>query len=58
MVKKVIVVVIDVKKGVVCVIVDKEGYKFFIIFDNVGGCFFVLILVGLLFIVVVGFDIE
>lgn len=56
--KKVIVAVTDAKKGAARVTADNEGYKSFIIPDNVGGRFSVLTPVGLLPIVVAGFDIE
>lgn len=57
-VRKRIYVIIDVSKGVFRQLVIEEGYEIFVILDDVGGCFFVLIVVGLFFIVVVGFDID
>ena len=56
--KDVIVAVTDAKKGAARVTADKEGYKSFIIPDNVGGRFSVLTPVGLLPIVLAGFDIR
>lgn len=38
--------------------VINEGYEMFIVFDDVGGRYFVLIVVGLLLIVIVGINIE
>lgn len=55
---KCIYVIIDKVCGVLKILVDEEGYEIFVISDDVGGCYLVLIVVGLLLIVVVGFDIE
>lgn len=57
-VNKCIYVIIDCVKGVVKVEVDVEGWEIFVIFDDVGGCFIVLMLVGFLLIVVSGVDID
>lgn len=58
MARKVIVAITDAKKGAARTTADKEGYTSFIIPDNVGGRFSVLTPVGLLPIVVAGFDIA
>lgn len=56
--KKCIYVIIDKVKGVLKILVDNEGYEIFVVLDDVGGCFFVLIVVGLFLIVVSGVDID
>ena len=53
-----VIAVTDAKKGAARVTADKEGYKSFIIPDNVGGRFSVLIPAGLLPIAVAGIHID
>ena len=52
-----IVAITDAKKGALKTLSTQEGYKTFIVPDNVGGRFSVLSPVGLLPILVAGFDI-
>ena len=56
--KKVIVAITDATKGAARAAADKEGYKTFVVPDNVGGRFSVLTPVGLLPIVLAGFDVR
>ena len=53
-----IVAITDAKKGALKTLSTQEGYKTFIVPDNVGGRFSVLTPVGLLPIVIAGFDIR
>ncbi|MBQ8069572.1 MAG: glucose-6-phosphate isomerase [Bacteroidales bacterium] len=53
-----IVAITDAKKGALKTLSTQEGYKTFVVPDNVGGRFSVLTPVGLLPIVVAGFDIR
>ena len=53
-----IVAITDAKKGALKTLSTQEGYKTFIVPDNVGGRFSVLTPVGLLPIVVAGFDVR
>lgn len=53
-----IVAVTDARRGALRTMADTEGYKTFVIPDSVGGRFSVLTPVGLLPIVVAGFDIR
>jgi len=53
-----IVAITDAKKGALKTLSNQEGYKTFVVPDNVGGRFSVLTPVGLLPIVVAGFDIR
>jgi len=53
-----IVAITDAKKGVLKTLSTQEGYKTFVVPDNVGGRFSVLTPVGLLPIVIAGFDIR
>ena len=53
-----IVAVTDAKKGALKTLSTQEGYKTFIVPDNVGGRFSVLTPVGLLPILVAGFDVR
>ena len=53
-----IVAVTDAKKGALKSLSTQEGYKTFVIEDNVGGRFSVLTPVGILPIVLAGFDIR
>ena len=53
-----IVAITDAKKGALKTLSTQEGYKTFIVPDNVGGRFSVLTPVGLLPILVAGFDIR
>ena len=53
-----IVAITDAKKGALKPLPNQEGYKTFVVPDNVGGRFSVLTPVGLLPIVVAGFDIR
>lgn len=57
-VRKRIYVIIDKVKGVLKILVNVEGYEIFVVLDDVGGRFLVLIVVGLLLIVVVGISID
>ena len=53
-----IVAITDAQKGALKTLSTQEGYKTFIVPDNVGGRFSVLTPVGLLPIVVAGFDVR
>ena len=53
-----IVAVTDAKKGALKTLSTQEGYKSFIVPDNVGGRFSVLTPVGLLPILIAGFDVR
>ena len=53
-----IVAITDAKKGALKTLSTQEGYRTFVVPDNVGGRFSVLTPVGLLPIVVAGFDIR
>src|SRR5574344_245466 len=53
-----IVAITDAHKGALKTLATQEGYKSFIVPDNVGGRFSVLTPVGILPIVVAGFDIR
>ena len=53
-----IVAVTDARKGALKTLATQEGYRSFIVPDNVGGRFSVLTPVGLLPIVLAGFDIR
>lgn len=53
-----IVAITDARKGALKTLSTQEGYKTFVVPDNVGGRFSVLTPVGLLPIVVAGFDIR
>jgi len=53
-----IVAITDARKGALKTLATQEGYKSFIVPDNVGGRFSVLTPVGILPIVVAGFDIR
>ena len=53
-----IVAVTDAKRGALKSLSTQEGYRTFVIEDNVGGCFSVLTPVGILPIVLGGFDIR
>lgn len=53
-----IVAVTDAKRGALKSLSDQEGYKTFVIEDNVGGRFSVLTPVGILPIVLAGFDMR
>lgn len=53
-----IVAITDVRKGALKTLATQEGYKSFIVPDNVGGRYSVLTPVGLLPIVVAGFDVR
>jgi len=53
-----IVAITDAKKGALKTLSTQEGYKTFVVPDNVGGRFSVLTPVGLLPIVVAGFDVR
>jgi len=53
-----IVAITDAKKGALKTLSTQEGYRSFIVPDNVGGRFSVLTPVGILPIVVAGFDIR
>lgn len=53
-----IVAVTDIQKGALKSLSTQEGYKTFVIPDNVGGRFSVLTPVGLLPILLAGYDIE
>ena len=53
-----IVAITDAKKGALKTLSTQEGYRTFIVPDNVGGRFSVLTPVGLLPIVVAGFDVR
>ena len=53
-----IVAITDEKKGALKTLSNQEGYRTFIVPDNVGGRFSVLTPVGLLPIVLAGFDIR
>lgn len=53
-----IVAITDAKKGALKTLSTQEGYRTFIVPDNVGGRFSVLTPVGLLPIVLAGFDIR
>ena len=53
-----IVAITDAKKGALKTLSTQEGYKTFIVPDNVGGRFSVLTPVGILPIVVAGFDMR
>ena len=53
-----IVAITDAKKGALKTLSTQEGYRTFIVPDNVGGRFSVLTPVGLLPILVAGFDIR
>ena len=52
-----IVAITDAKKGALKTLATQEGYKTFVVPDNVGGRYSVLTPVGLLPIVVAGFDV-
>ena len=54
----IIVAITDAKKGALKTLSTQEGYKTFIVPDNVGGRFSVLTPVGLLPILLAGFDIR
>ena len=56
--RDVIVAITDATKGAARAAATKEGYKTFVIPDNVGGRFSVLTPVGLLPIVIAGYDIK
>lgn len=53
-----IVAITDAKKGALKTLSTQEGYKTFVVPDNVGGRFSVLTPVGILPIVLAGFDIR
>ena len=53
-----IVAITDARKGALKTLATQEGYKSFIVPDNVGGRYSVLTPVGLLPIVVAGFDVR
>ena len=53
-----IVAITDAKKGALKTLSNQEGYRTFIVPDNVGGRFSVLTPVGLLPIVLAGFDVR
>lgn len=53
-----IVAITDAQKGALKTLSSQEGYKTFIVPDNVGGRFSVLTPVGLLPIVIAGFDVR
>ena len=53
-----IVAITDAKKGALKTLSGQEGYKTFVVPDNVGGRFSVLTPVGLLPIVLAGFDVR
>ena len=53
-----IVAITDAKKGALKTLSTQEGYKTFVVPDNVGGRFSVLTPVGLMPIVIAGFDIR
>lgn len=53
-----IVAVTDARRGALKTLSDQEGYRTFVVPDNVGGRFSVLTPVGLLPIVLAGFDIR
>ena len=53
-----IVAITDAKKGALKTLSTQEGYKTFVVPDNVGGRFSVLTPVGILPIVVAGFDVR
>ncbi len=53
-----IVAITDAKKGALKTLSDQEGYRTFVVPDNVGGRFSVLTPVGILPIVLAGFDIR
>lgn len=53
-----IVAITDAHKGALKTLATQEGYKTFVVPDNVGGRFSVLTPVGLLPIVVAGFDVR
>ncbi len=53
-----IVAITDAKKGALKTLATQEGYKTFVVPDNVGGRYSVLTPVGLLPIVVAGFDVR
>ena len=53
-----IVAITDAKKGALKTLATQEGYKSFIVPDNVGGRYSVLAPVGLLPIVIAGFDVR
>lgn len=53
-----IVAITDAKRGALKTLSTQEGYKTFVVPDNVGGRFSVLTPVGLLPIVVAGFDVR
>lgn len=53
-----IYVIIDKECGVLKMLFNEEGFELFVIFDDVGGCYFVLIVVGFLLIVVSGVNID
>ena len=53
-----IVAITDAKKGALKTLATQEGYRTFVVPDNVGGRFSVLTPVGLLPIVLAGFDIR
>ena len=53
-----IVAITDARKGALKTLSNQEGYKTFVVPDNVGGRFSVLTPVGLLPIVLAGFDVR
>ena len=53
-----IIAITDAKKGALKTLATQEGYKSFIVPDNVGGRYSVLTPVGLLPIVIAGFDVR
>ena len=53
-----IVAITDAKKGALKTLATQEGYKTFVVPDNVGGRYSVLTPVGLLPIIVAGFDVR
>ncbi|MBQ9818698.1 MAG: glucose-6-phosphate isomerase, partial [Bacteroidales bacterium] len=53
-----IVAVTDARRGALKTLADQEGYRTFVVPDNVGGRFSVLTPVGLLPILLAGFDIR
>ena len=53
-----IVAITDAKKGALKTLATQEGYKSFIVPDNVGGRYSVLTPVGLLPILIAGFDVR
>ena len=53
-----IVAITDAKKGALKTLATQEGYKTFVVPDNVGGRYSVLTPVGLLPIVLAGFDVR